>query len=338
MIKDHQTAVLEVDRLVTEFPTPKGTIRAVNDVSFQLHQGETLALVGESGCGKSVTALSIMGLLAHPGRISSGTIRYGKDDLLGYSTSQMRKIRGNKISMIFQEPMTSLNPVFRIKDQMMEVILEHQDLSSKAAFDRAVELLGMVGIPSPEKRIMDFPHHLSGGMRQRVMIAMALTSPDPGILIADEPTTALDVTIQAQILQLIRKLQEKNGMSLLLITHDMGVVAKMADRVAVMYAGKKIEEADVIECFENPCHPYTKGLLNSIPSNKKYKGANRLEAIQGFVPNLLELGKGCPFTNRCTVAMDICQAAFPSQAQIIEGHYVCCHAVNPTDADKGGRP
>lgn len=317
--------ILKVDNLSTEFKTAKGVIKAVNNVSFAVSQSKTIALVGESGCGKSVTALSIMGLVAHPGRITQGNILLDGQDISSYSNNRMRKIRGNRISMIFQEPMTSLNPVFRIKDQMTEVFLEHQNISAKEAFDRSVALLTLVGIPSPEKRIMDYPHHLSGGMRQRVMIAMALTSKDPGVLIADEPTTALDVTIQAQILKLIRDLQEKTGMSLLLITHDMGVVAQMADQVAVMYAGKKIEEAGAIELFENPLHPYTQGLLNSIPSNRKYKGASRLEAIPGFVPNLLNLGNGCPFANRCSLKLEICELEFPKTTQVNSDHQVCCH-------------
>ncbi len=317
--------ILEVENLITEFPTPKGIVRAVNNVSFRVDKGKTLALVGESGCGKSVTALSIMGLLSHPGRISQGRINFEGRDLSALSDRKMRRIRGNRISMIFQEPMTSLNPVFRIKDQMIETFLEHQDISKKEALNRSIELLKLVGIPSPEKRVMDFPHHLSGGMRQRVMIAMALTSDEPGLLIADEPTTALDVTIQAQILRLIRELQAETGMSLLLITHDMGVVAQMADDVAVMYAGKKIESAVVTDLFEAPAHPYTRGLLNSIPSNKKYRGARRLEAIAGYVPNLLELGQGCPFQNRCELKIDRCNTVFPRETRIKGEHRVCCH-------------
>ena len=319
--------ILSVKGLTTEYTGPKGVVRAVSNVSFSLKKGETLALVGESGCGKSVTALSIMGLIAHPGRVTGGEILFEGTNLLTYSNRQMREIRGNKISMIFQEPMTSLNPVFRIKDQMMEVFLEHQTISRKEAFDRSIELLALVGIPSPEKRIMDFPHHLSGGMRQRVMIAMALTSPNPGVLIADEPTTALDVTIQKQILGLIRKIQKRKRMAVLLITHDMGVVAQMADQVAVMYAGKKIEAADVFDLFEHPCHPYTRGLLNSIPSNKKYKGARRLEAIAGYVPNLLTLKAGCPFASRCRLVMDVCTQQFPEETMKGNGHLVHCHAV-----------
>jgi oligopeptide/dipeptide ABC transporter ATP-binding protein len=326
MEKIQNKSILDVKHLTTEFSTPKGVIKAVNDVSFCMEKGKTLALVGESGCGKSVTALSIMGLIAHPGKVTKGEILFEDKNILTYSNNQMRKIRGNRISMIFQEPMTSLNPVFRIKDQMTEVFLEHQSISKSEALHRSVELLAMVGIPSPEKRIQEFPHHLSGGMRQRVMIAMALTSRDPGLLIADEPTTALDVTIQAQILKLIRNLQKSNTMSLLLITHDMGVVAQMADRVAVMYAGKKIEEADVIDLFEDPKHPYTKGLLNSIPSNRKYRGAKRLESIKGFVPNLLTLGRGCPFANRCSFVEEICHTVFPTSRLFGKNHRVSCHA------------
>ena len=317
--------VLTVKNLTVNFYTPKGVVTAVNDLSLHMEKGKTLALVGESGCGKSVTSLSIMRLIPSPGKIDSGEITFENNDLLALKDQEMRKIRGNRISMIFQEPMTSLNPVFTIGHQLCEVFYEHEKLPKKQAIRRSVELLKMVGIPSAEKRMNNYPHQLSGGMRQRVMIAMALASPDPGLLIADEPTTALDVTIQAQILKLMRNLQKRINMSLLLITHDMGVVAQMADSVAVMYAGRKVEEGHVYDIFERPLHPYTMGLLNSIPSNAKYKQAKFLEAIPGSVPNLLEIGKGCPFENRCNRAQDICREQFPQQQEFENHHLVHCH-------------
>jgi oligopeptide/dipeptide ABC transporter ATP-binding protein len=268
-----------------------------------------------------------MRLIPSPGQIVSGRIVFEGTDLLKLSEKEMRSIRGNRISMIFQEPMTSLNPVIRIGEQIAEVYFEHEKLSRSAAHRRTAELLAMVGIPAPEKRLADYPHQLSGGMRQRVMIAMALASSRQALMIADEPTTALDVTIQAQILRLMKKLQHDIEMSLLLITHDMGVVAQMADRLAVMYAGHKIEEGRVLDIFENPRHPYTVGLLNSIPANRKYRDADRLEAIPGFVPNLLELGDGCPFENRCRYAQPVCRKAFPKARVIAGGHSAnCCFA------------
>lgn len=290
-----------------------------------MEQGKTLALVGESGCGKSVSALSIMRLIPSPGKIVSGAISFEGQELQTFTDAQMRTIRGNRISMIFQEPMTSLNPVFTVGNQLCEVFFEHQKLSKKEAEQRSIELLKLVGIPAPEKRVRAYPHQLSGGMRQRVMIAMALASPEPGLLIADEPTTALDVTIQAQILKLMRNLQQEINMSLLLITHDMGVVAQMADTVAVMYAGRKVEEGPVYDIFERPLHPYTVGLLNSIPSNAKYKDAYYLEAIPGSVPNLLELDEGCPFENRCALTQNICRQQFPQQQEFGNQHIVHCH-------------
>ncbi len=323
--------VLQMENLRTFFYTQKGVVKAVNDVSLQIERGKTLALVGESGCGKSVTSLSIMRLISKPGRIESGRILFEGEDLLTYSDRRMRSIRGNRISMIFQEPMTSLNPVFRVGEQIVEVFLTHEKIKKAEAYDRAVELLKMVGIPAPEKRITSYPHELSGGMRQRVMIAMALASPDPGLMIADEPTTALDVTIQAQILQLMNELQQRVKMSLLLITHDMGVVAETADHVVVMYAGKKVEEADINDIFEHPQHPYTVGLLNSIPANEKYRGRDRLEAIPGVVPNLLKLHDGCPFENRCVYAQDICRRKFPERRVIGENHEVYCHFAGELD-------
>jgi oligopeptide/dipeptide ABC transporter ATP-binding protein len=277
---------LEIKNLKTSFFLEQGELKAVNNVSFKLSKGETLGIVGESGCGKSVTALSVMRLVQEPpGKIVGGEIFYQGKDLLKLPISQMRHIRGNKVSMIFQEPMTSLNPVFTIGNQIEEAIELHQDLSAKEVKNKTIEMLKLVGIPSPERRIKDYPHQLSGGMRQRVMIAMALSC-EPEILIADEPTTALDVTIQAQILDLLRKLQDELGMAIMLITHDLGIVAEIADRVIVMYAGKIVEEAGVEEIFELPLHPYTIGLLKSIPSlQMAHRGREeRLQTIPGMVP------------------------------------------------------
>ena len=318
--------VLSVENLHTYFYTQKGIVRAVNGISFSVDKGRTLCLVGESGCGKSVAALSIMRLVASPpGKIVSGRISFEGTDLLGLPEKEMRSIRGRRISMIFQEPMTSLNPVFKIGRQIGEVFTVHEGMKPREARRRAIELLGMVGIPAPEKRVDDYPHQLSGGMRQRVMIAMALASANPGLLIADEPTTALDVTIQAQILDLLRDLQKRVGMSILLITHNMGVVAEMADDVAVLYAGRKVEAAPTKELLTNPRHPYTLGLLNSIPGNPNYHDALRLESIPGSVPNLAGLGPGCPFENRCSRAQPLCGERFPEELAISETHSVWCH-------------
>ena len=323
----NDTCAISVENLHTYFYTHKGIVRAVNGVSFAVDKGRTLGLVGESGCGKSVASLSIMRLVASPpGRIVSGRIRFEGRDLLHLSEAEMRSIRGTRISMIFQEPMTSLNPVFTIGQQIAEVFTTHQKMGKREARAEAVKLLGMVGIPAAAQRVDDYPHQLSGGMRQRVMIAMALASPEPGLLIADEPTTALDVTIQAQILDLMRDLQRRVGVSILLITHNMGVIAEMADDVAVLYAGRKVESAPTKELFTNPQHPYTRGLLNSIPSNPKYQGADRLEAIPGSVPNLLTLGEGCPFENRCPAARPECRERFPEELRISDSHSVWCHA------------
>jgi oligopeptide/dipeptide ABC transporter ATP-binding protein len=312
--------VLEVKNLRTSFFTEDGEVKAVDDVSFDVFKGKTLGIVGESGCGKSVTSLSIMRLIPNPpGRIVGGEILYKGKDLAKLPLGEMRAIRGNEISMIFQEPMTSLNPVFTIGNQIREAIALHQDLSKSAIRDKAVEMLKLVGIPSPEKRVEDYPHQLSGGMRQRVMIAMALSC-NPNVLIADEPTTALDVTIQAQILDLLRDLQQKVGMGIILITHDLGVVAEMADEVAVMYAGRVVERGDVREIFANPKMPYTRGLLNSIPTLSKDPTGrvkkSRLETIPGIVPNLLHLPKGCRFQERCTFVIDACRQAEPELRQI----------------------
>ena len=307
--------VLEVKNLRTSFFTDEGEVKAVDDVSFNVYKGKTLGIVGESGCGKSVTSLSIMRLIpTPPGRIVGGEILYQGKDLLKLELSQMRSIRGNEISMIFQEPMTSLNPVFTVGNQICEAIALHQKLPRGEVRNKAIEMLTLVGIPSPEKRIDDYPHQLSGGMRQRVMIAMALSC-NPNLLIADEPTTALDVTIQAQILDLLKGLQSKVGMGMVLITHDLGVVAEVADEVIVMYAGRVVEQGTVQEIFGNPKHPYTKGLLNSIPTlNKDPTGKvkkKRLETIPGIVPNLLHLPRGCRFQDRCSYVIEECKPKEP---------------------------
>jgi len=323
--------ILEVKNLQTSFFTDRGEVKAVDHVSFDLYAGKTVGIVGESGCGKSVTSLSIMRLIpSPPGKIIGGQMLYKGKNLLDLSMEQMRKIRGNEISMIFQEPMTSLNPVFTIGNQLEEAILLHQDLSKTAAREKAVDQLRMVGIPAPDKRIKDYPHQLSGGMRQRVMIAMALSC-NPQILIADEPTTALDVTIQAQILDLLRNLQDKMGMAIMLITHDLGVVAEMAHEVVVMYAGKVVERAPVLELFANPKHPYTQGLLNSIPilsrdPTGKIK-KTRLEPIPGIVPSMLDLPVGCRFQERCKFVTDECRGVEPELRQITPTRQVrCVHA------------
>jgi len=328
-IADPVTAetLLEVNGLTTDFVMNKGTVHAVIDVSFTVRAGEVLAVVGESGSGKSVTALSVMGLLQHPGRIVSGEILYKGRDLLALSKSEMRDIRGNHISMIFQEPMTSLNPVFTIENQLTESIRTHMDLDQKAAVARAVDMLRLVGIPSPEKRIRDYPHQMSGGMRQRVMIAMALSC-NPDLLIADEPTTALDVTIQAQILALLGDLREKIGMAVLLITHDLAVVAETADRVVVMYCGQVVEETTAEELFERPLHPYTLGLLESIPSMEDTDSVEPLYMIPGMVPNPLNMPKGCAFADRCSRRMERCRHEMPELYEA-EGRRLRCFLFDP---------
>lgn len=320
--------LLEIENLTVNFSTEEGIITAVDNVSFFINRGETLCLVGESGCGKSVTSLSIMRLLpSPPAKISSGKIIFENEDLLKKSEVEMRKIRGNKISMIFQEPMTSLNPVFTIGKQISEAIIIHQHVSEEIAREKTIEMLKLVGISNPEKRYYEYPHQMSGGMRQRVMIAMALSC-NPKLLIADEPTTALDVTIQAQILELISQLKEKIGMSVLLITHDLGVVAEMAERVIVMYAGQIVEEAKVEDLFENPLHPYTKGLLKSIPRLDSKKG--KLHVIEGTVPNPLNFPAGCRFNPRCPEAKNICRQKSPNLVSIGEGRKVRCFLVDIT--------
>jgi len=320
--------VLDIRNLQTSFFTEAGEVRAVDRVSFQVRRGKTLGIVGESGCGKSVTSLSIMRLVPEPpGKIAGGEILYRGKDLLKLSPPEMRKIRGDEISMIFQEPMTSLNPVFTIGNQICEAIELHQGLKPKEARARAIEMLKLVGIPAAEERIDEYPHQLSGGMRQRVMIAMALSC-TPNVLIADEPTTALDVTIQAQILELLRELQKKLGMAIILITHDLGVVAEVADEVAVMYAGKVVEQGSVRDIFKNPKHPYTRGLLNSIPTLSRDPTGkvkkDRLETIPGIVPNLLQLPKGCRFQERCQWASDRCRGEEPELRVVQGSHQVRC--------------
>ena len=319
------SSLLEVRNLKTRFQTDDGSFYAVDDISFSLEAGKTLGIVGESGCGKSVTSLSIMRLIQKPGNIESGEILYNGKNLLKSTEEQMRKIRGNEIAMIFQEPMTSLNPVFTCGNQIEEVIELHQpNLSSSQVKELAIEMLRKVGIPSPEKRYDEYPHQLSGGMRQRVMIAMAISC-NPKLLIADEPTTALDVTIQAQILDLMRKLQKDFGAGMILITHDLGVVAEMCSDVAVMYAGKIVEYGKVEDIFYRPKHPYTKGLLNSIPHFEAGKKLAKLQTIPGMVPSLLNLPQGCLFYERCHKRQESCQKTIPVLKEVASGHQVACY-------------
>jgi len=323
------TAVLEVDGLETVFFTRRGLLRAVDRVSFTVRRGEILAVVGESGCGKSMTALSIMRLVpTPPGRVIAGSVRLEGRDLLGLSEAEMRQVRGNDISMIFQEPMTSLNPVFTIGDQIAEAYRLHQGLSRAAARQRAIDMLERVRISEPARRAREYPHQLSGGMRQRAMIAMALAC-NPKVLIADEPTTALDVTIQAQILDLILTLQQELGTAIVLITHDLGVVAEAAQRVVVMYAGRKVEEAAVEDLFETPLHPYSQGLLASVPRLDLIDGAgggaaDRLREIPGRVPSLIDLPPGCSFAPRCALADARCRAEVPRYEEQRPGHWAAC--------------
>ncbi|MDD5169745.1 MAG: ABC transporter ATP-binding protein [Syntrophales bacterium] len=305
-------SLLEIHDLFTYFDSPFGAVRAVDGVSLEISHGETLGVVGESGCGKTVLSLSIMRLVPiPPGRIAGGKILFDGIDLLSLKIDEMRNIRGRDISMIFQEPMTALNPVFRIGDQIIEVIRHHEKISKRDAMDRAISMLSHVGMPSPEKRMSDYPHQLSGGMRQRVMIAMALVC-RPRLMLADEPTTALDVTIQAQILELLVKLKEEMDMSIILITHDLGVVAESAQQVAVMYAGEIVEYADVNSIFCDPLHPYTVGLLESIPKlDQKPSRGTRLNTISGVVPELYREITGCRFQDRCPQVMDVCRRQKP---------------------------
>lgn len=320
--EEGMTQLLEVTNLRTEFKTAAGTIRAVDGVDLSVGKGETLGIVGESGCGKSITSLSIMQLLPKGlGKVAAGEVRFNGENMLDFSERKMRSIRGNEMAMIFQEPMTSLNPVFKIGKQIAESARYHHGVSKHKAKDMAVEILTKVGIPRPEKVAASYPHELSGGMRQRVMIAMAMVC-NPKLLIADEPTTALDVTIQAQILDLMRELQKSEGTSILMITHDLGVVAEMCDRVVIMYAGQVVEETDVKTLFKDPKHPYTQSLLASLPQLNSDQ--ERLASIPGQVPNPLDMPKGCRFAPRCQFAKEICRAEAPELTEVEPGHKSRC--------------
>ncbi len=317
-------SLLSIRGLKTFFHTSKGIVKAVDGISIDIKEGEIVGLVGESGCGKSVTAFSILRLVSEPGKIVEGQIIYRGKDLLALDEKGIRKIRGKEIAMIFQEPMTSLNPVFTVGNQIAEAVKLHQKKKRKEAWKEAIRMLGVVSIPDPEKRVYDYPHQMSGGMRQRVMIAMALSC-NPSLLIADEPTTALDVTIQAQILTLLKKLQKEFELSILLITHDFGIVAETVDRVAVMYAGKIIEEASVKDIFREPKHPYTIGLLHSVPAVSMKRSGKRLQTIKGSVPDLLHLPEGCTFAPRCPSVMERCGKAFPETTILENGRKVSCY-------------
>jgi peptide/nickel transport system ATP-binding protein len=321
-------AILQVRDLRTQFDTLEGVVRAVDGVSFDLARGETLGIVGESGCGKSVTAMSILRLIPpETGRIASGSIRFEGEELTTLSEEQMKRLRGHRISMIFQEPMTSLNPVLTVGTQIAENVVRHMGVSKKVARERACEMLDLVRIADPRRRLDEYPHQLSGGMRQRVMIAMALSC-DPQVLIADEPTTALDVTIQAQILDLMLDLKEKTGTAIVLITHDLGVIAETAQRVVVMYAGRQVEEAPVEALFDNPLHPYTRGLMRAIPRldvDAEEGGRRpRLQEIPGLVPRLTQPIVGCAFAARCELATDRCRTTAPPIVDAGDGHTVAC--------------
>ena len=316
------------------FFTPAGEVKALNDVSLHLKEGEVLGIVGESGSGKSVTAYSLMGLTAYPGRLIGGTLDFNGHRINDMTEKQMRKIRGNEVSIIFQDPMTSLNPVYTIGNQICEVILLHTDKNRAQAKERAKELLTLVGINEPEKRLKQYPHELSGGMRQRVMIAIALAC-EPKLLIADEPTTALDVTIQAQILELMMDLKEKLGMAIIMITHDLGVVASMCDRIAVMYAGKVVEYGSTDDIFYNPKHEYTRGLLRSIPKLNENEH-KKLVPIEGTPVDMLNPPKGCPFAPRCGSCMKICLREMPAYTDISDVHYSACWLLQKEEFEKGG--
>ncbi|SFN03920.1 ABC transporter ATP-binding protein [Thermodesulforhabdus norvegica] len=323
-MREQNGIVLRVDDLHTYFFTERGVAKAVSGVSFEVKSGEMLALVGESGCGKSVTALSIMRLIPDPpGKIVGGRIIFEGRDLTRLPEKEMRSIRGNKISMVFQEPMTALNPVFPVGDQVAEVLLCHGKATKRDVKDRVIDLFRQVGIPAPERRIRDYPHQMSGGMRQRVVIAMALAC-RPSLILADEPTTALDVTIQAQILELMKELQQKTGTAFVLITHDLGVVAEMAERVIVMYAGRIVEVSDVVSLFRNPLHPYTQGLMESVPGWAEGKEKQRLKTIPGIVPSLLRLPEGCVFNDRCSRSFDRCKLEEPDLVEIEDKRLVRC--------------
>ncbi len=323
--------LLQVKDLKTYFYTDDGVVKAVDGIDFTIKKGETLGMVGESGCGKSVSALSILRLVQDPpGKIINGEIWFKGEDLLKKKSEKMRKIRGNDISMIFQEPMTSLNPVYTIGEQISEAIILHQKLNKEKALKKTIEMLKLVGIPSPEKRVHEYPHELSGGQRQRAMIAMALSC-NPDLLIADEPTTALDVTIEAQILELIKKLKDEIGMAVLMITHDLGVIAEVSDHVVVVYAGKAVEHADVISIFKNPKHPYTIALQESIPQLTDEPG-RKLEVIKGNIPDPLALPYGCKFHPRCKFAIDLCKNKEPELEKIGDNHIVRCWMYNKEKA------
>lgn len=321
-MKHDDNVLLEIKNLRTYFYTEEGTVKAVDGLDLTLHEGETLAVVGESGCGKSVTSLSVLRLIpSPPGKIESGEILFRGEDILKKTEKEMRKIRGNEISMIFQEPLTSLNPVFTVGHQISESLILHRGMNKKSAHAEAIRLLGLVGLPNPEKTVNDYPHQLSGGMRQRVMIAMALSC-QPSILIADEPTTALDVTIQAQILRLLAKLKEQINTAVILITHDLGIVAQVAQNVVVMYAGEAVEYSDVASIFEKPLHPYTEGLLKSIPVIGEKR--ERLYSIEGMVPSQKNYPKGCRFAPRCEYATEHCHVEKPELVGMPDGRRVRC--------------
>ena len=324
--------LLEIDSLRTQFLTSAGTVQAVDGISYDVEEGETVAIVGESGCGKSVSALSLLRLIPDPpGRIVGGNIKFMGRDLLALGDEEMRQIRGKDIGMVFQEPMTSLNPVLTIERQLTETLETHLGVSREKANARALELLQLVGISDPKRRLSQYPHHLSGGMRQRVMIAMALAC-EPKLIIADEPTTALDVTIQAQILQLMKDLTRRLGVALIIITHNLGVVARYADRVNVMYAGKIIERGDAMEIYHNPRHPYTLGLLRSVPRLDQAR-SERLEPIDGQPPDLTKLGVGCAFRPRCRYAVERCAGEIPPLESVSDGHLAACWVKDELGAD-----
>ena len=335
MTKDDFEFLLDIKGLKTHFFTEDGTVKAVDGVDIAVKRGEILGLVGESGCGKSVTALSIMRLVGKPGRIIQGEVIFNTIDLRSLSTSEIQKIRGNRISMIFQQPQSSLNPVYTVGDQLAEVFDIHENFDKTEVWERSVELLRMVGIPDPEQKAYAYPHEMSGGQAQRVMIAMALAL-HPELLIADEPTTALDVTIQAQILDLIRNLRSQMDTAVILITHDLGVVAETADRVAVMYAGQIVEQASMTEIFEQPLHPYTLGLINSIPVLGEVK--NRLDVIEGVVPNLVDLPPGCRFAPRCRARTEYCLEKSPNLEPAQKDHTVRCWLFHDSDGHTIFRP
>ncbi len=332
--------LLDVRDVCVEFQTRNGVARVLESVSFSLGRGDTLGLVGESGCGKSMTALAIMRLIPDPpGRITQGQVLFENTDLMRLDDAAMREIRGNRVSMIFQEPMTSLNPVFTVGEQIAEAVRLHQRADRPAARERAIEMLEAVGIPEARRRVDEFPHQFSGGMRQRVMIAMALAC-NPGVLIADEPTTALDVTVQAQIFDLISELRDRTGTAVILITHDMGAIAEMTDRVAVMYAGRIVEEGSVAEVLEHPLHPYTQGLIACAPGRRTTAWGEPLEEIPGTVPSLLERRGGCAFADRCRHVMPRCRVGLPAETRI-DGNrrrVLCWLHADPAGAQAGGRP